>query len=127
MDSDAPISYSRVASFGPWDMLLDFCWMALLLCVAKVLRANLRVFQGLYLPSSVVAGLLGFLLGSQVLDVIPFSSQIQTYAWLLVVVLFATFPFSAPRVETPKRIVSKAGSMFCFNMGAESEIAGVRR
>ncbi len=104
---------------GPWAMLLDAAWMALLLLVGQLLRTHLRVFQFLYLPSAVTAGLLGLVLGPQVLGWIPFSDDIASYAWLLVVLLFASFPFSTPPVRSPRDIMRRAGPTFFFNMSAE--------
>ncbi|MFO7984691.1 MAG: sodium/glutamate symporter [Desulfatiglandaceae bacterium] len=112
-------------AFTPWAFLLDFCWMGLLLCIGKILRAKLKVIQSLYLPSSIVAGLLGLIFGSQFLNLIPFSDQLLRYPALLVILLFASFPFSSPAFQSPKTVIHKAGSMFFFNMGAEIGMFGI--
>ncbi len=44
------------------DIVLPFASLCLLLAVGKVLRVKVRLFQRLYLPASVIAGLLGLLL-----------------------------------------------------------------
>lgn len=111
-------------SFGPWDVLLDCSWMALLLWLGKWLRAYIRPLQKLYVPAAIIAGLLGLVAGPQVLDIIPFSDQIQRYPWLLVVVLFASFPFSSPPIKSAREVFRNAGSMFCFCMEAEALFFG---
>ena len=45
------------------SLLLDFAIMSLLLFLAQFLRAHVRILQKSLLPSSVVAGLIGLLLG----------------------------------------------------------------
>ncbi len=44
------------------DIVLPFVSLCLLLAVGKVLRVKVKLFQRLYLPASVIAGLLGLLL-----------------------------------------------------------------
>lgn len=75
-------------------LLLDAGWMGLLLLAGQLIRARSRTAQALYLPASVIAGLLGLLLGPQVAGLIPLSSGASGYAGFLVIVLF--FP-SVPR------------------------------
>jgi glutamate:Na+ symporter, ESS family len=105
--------------FGPYNMLLDFCVVAGLLLVAQILRIRFRLIQNLYLPASVIAGALGLLLGSQFLDVLPFSKSIGSYPYLLVVVLFATLFIGNQKMESPKKVMADVGDTFCYNMIAE--------
>ncbi|MCA9582673.1 MAG: hypothetical protein KC416_12820, partial [Myxococcales bacterium] len=104
---------------APWAIVLDAAWMGLLLLVGQILRVKVRAVQLLYLPSAVTAGILGLVLGPQVLDVIPFSEHLGSYAWLLVVLLFASFPYSTPPVSSVRDVMRRAGNTFFFNMGAE--------
>jgi ESS family glutamate:Na+ symporter len=43
-------------------VILSFCGLCLLLAAGKLLRAKVKLFQWLYLPSSIIAGLLGLLI-----------------------------------------------------------------
>jgi hypothetical protein len=54
-------------------MVLDFGLMSVLLVVAHLLRARIRLLQDLYLPSAMIAGVLGFIGGRQVLNLLPFE------------------------------------------------------
>ncbi|MBL1066059.1 sodium/glutamate symporter [Streptomyces sp. 7-21] len=75
--------------YTPWSLLSDAGLIAVLLVTGTVARARLRIVQRLMLPSSVIAGFLGLLLGPEILDVLPFSSELGTYASVLIVVVFA--------------------------------------
>lgn len=70
------------------SFLTDFCFMSLLLVIAQFMRAKIKFLQMFYIPASLVAGILGLLLGPQFLDLIPWSGQIGSYAYMLVCVLF---------------------------------------
>lgn len=70
------------------SFLTDFCFMSLLLVIAQFLRAKIKLFQMFYIPASLLAGILGLLLGPQFVGLIPWSGQIGSYAYMLVCVLF---------------------------------------
>ena len=50
--------------------------MAALLFVGKIIRAKFGFIQKLYIPSALIAGFLGLILGHQFLNIIPFSNEI---------------------------------------------------
>ncbi|MCP4117592.1 MAG: sodium:glutamate symporter [Desulfobacteraceae bacterium] len=104
---------------APLAILKDFCFMALLLFVGKVMRVKIRFFQDFFIPASVIAGFIGLILGPQMLNVIPFSAVMGKYAWLLVVLLFATFPIGQKAFKSKKEIIDKAGSTFFFSLFSE--------
>jgi ESS family glutamate:Na+ symporter len=81
--------------FDPWVLFTDLGWIFLLLLVGKLLRAKLKPVQVLFLPASIIAGLLGLLLGVNGLGVIPFSDQISVYPAVLIAVIFAALPLGA--------------------------------
>lgn len=114
-----PAVVAKIMGGAPLAILKDFGFMAVLLFAGKVLRAKLSVFQNYFIPASVIAGFLGLLLGPQVLDLVPFSTVMGKYAWLLVVALFATFPIGQKRMASKKAVFDKAGSTFFYNLFAE--------
>ena len=72
--------------------VIIFCGLSVLLVLGKALRTSLSIFQKLYLPSSVIGGLLGLLLISIFNDYIP-ADWINTTKKLpgfLINVIFAT-------------------------------------
>lgn len=77
-------------NLSPYDLLMDFAIMSILLFAAQFLRSKISLLQKLLLPSSLIAGFLGLFLGPQFLNLLPFSSEIGSYSYLLVVFLFAS-------------------------------------
>ena len=80
--------------FTPYTLLTDIGWISVLLIVGNILRNRLKVLQALLLPAPITAGLLGLLLGDEVLGVIHWSSQVGTYTTLLIAVVFASMAYS---------------------------------
>ena len=81
--------------------VIVFCSLSVLLVAGKALRTSLSIFQKLYLPSSVIGGLLGLLLISVFHQYIP-AEWINTTKKLpgfLIYVIFATLFLG---VTTPK-------------------------
>lgn len=70
-------------------------WIFLLLLIGKLLRAKLKPVQVLFLPASIIAGLLGLLLGPNALGIIPFSDQLAEYPEVLIAIIFAALPLGA--------------------------------
>ena len=66
--------------YTPYSFLIDFCFMSLLLFFAQFLRSKIRFLQAFYIPSSLLAGILGLILGPQALNIIPWSPKIGSYA-----------------------------------------------
>jgi ESS family glutamate:Na+ symporter len=107
-------------------MVLDFGLMSVLLVVAHLLRSRVRVLQDLYLPSAMIAGVLAFVGGPQVLDVLPFQrtesggSAIAGYPAVLVVVLFATlFMGARPARASLRATIRNVGDTFFYNLATE--------
>lgn len=75
--------------FTPWTILIDAGLIGILLIIGAGLRAIIRPLQALMIPASVIAGILGLLLGPQVLGWLPFSDQLSTYSSVLIAVVFA--------------------------------------
>ena len=61
------------------SFLYDFAFMSLLLIIAQFLRSRIKFLQMFYIPASVLAGLMGLVLGPQFLNVIPWSGKIGSY------------------------------------------------
>lgn len=71
----------------------DFAWVGLLLLIGAYLRAKVSIFQKLYIPTAVIAGFVGLLLGQEVLGkfcpvYIHWSEYIGQYATPLLAMLF---------------------------------------
>ena len=75
-----------------WDVFVDVSWIGILLVVGQLMRAKIPVFQKLFIPASLLAGILAFAFGPNGLGWIPFSKQLPVYAAVLVAVIFAASP-----------------------------------
>ena len=107
------------------SFLTDFCFMSLLLVIAQFLRAKIKLFQMFYIPASLLAGILGLLLGPQFVGLIPWSGQIGSYAYMLVCVLFGGLFLGKKDKTNIKKIFHEVGNSFCVNMGAEFFCFGI--
>ncbi|NLZ55001.1 MAG: sodium:glutamate symporter, partial [Thermoanaerobacteraceae bacterium] len=92
-------------TFGPYEMVIDFALMSVLLFIAQILRARVKLIQNFYLPSALLAGVAGLLLGPQFADIIPFTDQAGSYPYLLVVVLFATLFLGQTEKQSLKKVL----------------------
>lgn len=77
------------------NVLFDFGFISLLLFTGFWLRKSCSIFQKLYIPTAVIAGMLGLLLGPNVLGkfspvYIPFTADSAGYANLLLALVFTT-------------------------------------
>lgn len=106
-------------NFGPYDFLIDFCLMSLLLFVAQFLRSRVKLIQNLYLPASLIAGVLGLVCSKQVFGILPFSDKISSYAYLGIVVLFASLFIGSERKESIGKVINEVGDTFTLNLAAE--------
>lgn len=101
------------------DFLFDLCWMSLLLLVSKVVRVKLKVLQSLYIPSALIAGFLGLLLGHQGLGWIPFSGAISSYSGILICVLFGSMFLGGNEKVSFKKMMGSVGDTFLVNGASE--------
>ena len=56
-----------------WDLVIDFSLLSLLIVIAAVLKARIRVLRKLIIPTSMIAGFLGLLVGKEVLGLIDLN------------------------------------------------------
>ena len=114
--------------FGPYTMLMDFALMSVLLFVAQIIRSKVKWIQNLYLPTAMIAGFMGLFLGRSFLGyispeiaeyAIPFSDKIASYAYMLVVVLFASLYIGNSKKQSARQMMNQVGDTFTMNMGAE--------
>ena len=96
----------------PYSLLTDIGWISILLIVGNVLRNRLKVLQALLLPAPITAGLIGLLLGPEVLGLINWSDQVGTYTTLLIAVVFASMAYS---MDLGGSVASGARNMWAYS------------
>ncbi len=106
-------------NYDAYSFVMDFAFMSLLLVIAQFLRVKVKLFQYFYIPSSVIAGIVGLICGPQVLNIIPWSNKIGSYAYLLVCILFAGLYLGKKERSSFKTIFKNVGDTFCMNMATE--------
>lgn len=120
------ISYT--IGVGGYDMTAEIVGLSILivgamLVLAKIIRINVGFFFEVFLPSSVIAGLLLLLLGPEILGRItgmenglftePLLNSMKTFPGLLISVIFASL-FLGKRIPSLKEIWMSAGPQAAF-------------
>lgn len=107
------------------DALTDFGVMSLVIIVSQILRSRIKILQYIYMPSSIIAGLLCLFGGWQFLNVLPFSvsaageQNIASYPSFLVVLLFATlFLGKRKKQHSIQSMIEHAGDTLFFNLAS---------
>ena len=98
--------------FTPYDMLVDVGWISILLILGNILRQRVRVLQQLLLPAPITAGLIGLILGPEVLNIAQFSDQVGTYTSILIAVVFASMAYS---MDLGGSVAKGARNMWAFS------------
>ncbi|MBR3075597.1 MAG: sodium:glutamate symporter, partial [Bacteroidales bacterium] len=101
-------------SFTPWTLLIDVGIISVLLLLGKLLRSKVRLIQRFFIPPSLLAGLLGLVLGPELLGWLPLSDKMGTYAGILIALVFSCIPLTSEG----KRIndgSSRIGRMWAYS------------
>ena len=98
-------------------ILKDFAWASMLLLIGLFLRSRVKIFQKLFIPVAVIAGLTGLLLGSEVLGkfcpfYIHWSDNVSSFANPLLAILFVTQFIS---LTFNSKMIKKCSLMFCIS------------
>ena len=103
-----------LANFTPWTLFSDMGIICGLLLVGKFLRVKIRLIQKLFIPPSLLAGILGLAFGPGGLGWLPLSGNISTYAAILIAVVFGALPLSSPSFKI-KEVAHRVGPMWAFS------------
>ncbi len=76
-----------------YDIFYDFCIAGLFVFVGQLLRSKVKVLQQFFIPAGLIGGIIGFVLGPQVIGLYEYSEEAGEYAGLLVVVIFAALGY----------------------------------
>lgn len=100
--------------FSPWLLFIDIGWIAALLIIGTIMRAKLRFIQSMFLPASIIAGILALIAGPNGLGLIPFSDQMGTYPSILIAIIFGSLPLVSPKLDW-HAIKTRVGSMWSYS------------
>lgn len=104
------------------DFLLDFAAASLFIMAGQLIRAKVKLVQKFFVPASMIAGFMALALGSQGLNVLPFSESIGSYAGALIILIFASVGingFSFNKADF-KAEVERIGSYFSYKVLAQT-------
>ena len=98
-------------------ILMDFAWASMLLLIGLMLRAKVGILQKMFIPVAVIGGLVGLLLGSEVLGkfcpyYIHWSDNVSGFANPLLAILFVT-QFIALKFD--RRMIKKCSLVFLIS------------
>ena len=103
-----------LTNFTPWVFFSDIGILCGLLLIGKFLRVKIRLIQRLFIPPSLLAGILGLAFGPNGLGWLPLSGNISTYAAILIAVVFGALPLSSPGFKV-KEVARRVGPMWAFS------------
>jgi glutamate:Na+ symporter, ESS family len=95
--------------------VISFCGLCLLLVIGKFLRVKIRLLQKLYLPSSVIAGIIGLIILSTCKEYIPpdWVAGWSKLPGFLINIVFAGL-FLGVQIPGIKKIWGIAGPQLCY-------------
>ena len=73
-----------------YSVIMDFFWVSVILFVAKIIREHVKILQNFFIPVSLIAGFIAWVVGPYGLKIVPLTSLCGDYAGALITVLFAT-------------------------------------
>lgn len=95
------------------SLLSDTAIISILLLIGVFCRSRFQWIQKLFLPASIIAGLLALLLGPNGLSWIPLTSNIAQYPGILVTFIFASLALNTGKISI-STVTSHAGSMWSY-------------
>ncbi|MBP2626202.1 MAG: Na+/glutamate symporter [Firmicutes bacterium] len=102
--------------YNAYSLLIDFAFASAFILFGQLLRAKVKFFQRFFVPASLIAGILGFVVGPGIFKIIPFSSKISSYSGLLIILVFVAMGIRGFNISTKgwKEDVERLGSYTCF-------------
>lgn len=99
--------------FTPWVLLTDLGIISALILVGKFIRVKVKLIQQLFIPPSLIAGVLGLAFGPNGLGWLPLSGSMGTYAAVLIALVFGALPLSSPKFSA-KEVAGRVGPMWAY-------------
>lgn len=99
--------------FTPWVLLTDLGIISALLLVGKFVRVKVKLVQQLFIPPSLIVGVLGLAFGPNGLGWLPLSGSMGTYAAVLIALVFGSLPLSSPKFSM-KEVAGRVGPMWAY-------------
>lgn len=101
------------SEFTPWSFFVDMGLISFLMLIGKIARVKIRLIQKLFIPPSLIAGILGLTLGPNGLGWLPFSNNLGTYSAVLIALVFGALPLSSPKASF-KEVSRRVGPIWAY-------------
>ena len=98
--------------FTPWTLFVDIGIISTLLLLGKLMRVKIKLVQQLFIPPSLLAGFMGLAFGPHGLGWLPLSTQMGTYAGILIAFIFGALPLTS---QKSKGNSGEIGSMWAYS------------
>lgn len=90
------------------DLMLSFVVLSVLLLLGQIIRAKVVPIQKIFLPAAVIAGIIGLVLGPQVLGIIPMPKAASGLPGFLISIFYACVLIGGfPKLEGAATRISK--------------------
>jgi glutamate:Na+ symporter, ESS family len=77
-----------------YSFIQDIGLVSILLFLGFAIRFHIKFLQKLFIPVSIITGVLALFLGNNGFDLLPFSEQIGSYPGIMISFLFGALPFT---------------------------------
>ena len=90
------------------ELMLSFAVLSILLLIGQMLRAKVGVLQKIFLPAALIGGMLGLILGPQVVGIIPIPDITSALPGFLISIFYACILIGGlPEIRGEVRRISK--------------------
>jgi ESS family glutamate:Na+ symporter len=98
------------------DLMLSFVVLSVLLLVGQILRAKLGILQRIFLPAAVIGGIIGLILGPQVVGIIPIPDVTSQLPGYLISIVYACILIAG--LPVIKGMLKRLSKFFLFYIGS---------
>lgn len=103
----------NLSEFTPWSFFVDMGLISFLMLIGKIARVKIRLIQKLFIPPSLIAGVMGLAFGPNGLGWLPFSGNLGTYSAILIALVFGALPLSSPKASF-KEVSRRVGPIWAY-------------
>lgn len=103
----------NLSEFTPWTFFVDMGLISFLMLIGKIARVKVKLIQKLFIPPSLIAGVLGLAFGPNGLGWLPFSGNLGTYSAILIALVFGALPLSSPKASF-KEVSRRVGPIWAY-------------
>ncbi|WP_297281273.1 sodium/glutamate symporter [uncultured Anaerococcus sp.] len=76
-------------------LLLDFMYLSLFLFLGWFIREKIKILQKLFIPASVIGGILLLIMGPQILNIVHISDEVSKYPSFLIIIILTCLVFGS--------------------------------